>query len=74
MEAGRAASFLTPHPQESYLQINHVGLFDDPSVSHAKGGDFFFAAEPQGGKRKFHFYQGKVTSADVASQETHQLP
>lgn len=74
MDAGRAAGFPTPlSPLESYLQINHVGLFDDPSVSHAKGGDFFCRQAP-GGERKFQFYQGKVTSTDLTSQETHQLP
>lgn len=38
-----------PPPPRLYQQINHVGLFDDPSVSHVKGADFFFFAAPPGG-------------------------
>lgn len=32
----------TPLPLETCQKINHLGLFDDPSLSHATGGDFFF--------------------------------
>lgn len=49
--AGGAAS----PPLRPYQQINHVGLFDDPSVSHVKGAEFFiylFCCAP-GGEENF---------------------
>lgn len=55
---GRRPGRRFPNASPPHLQINHVGLFDDPSVTHAKGGDFF-AAKPRGGREKISLLSRK---------------